>query len=176
MRMGVGLLVVAAVSVSLVWAEQTRRMRRQSCVVENVEDYYAEELDKDYDTRYHAEEIAEALYLGPLMREGDKDGISYLAGVIRKKELELGELQRIVRSHLYGESDEFRKLVQKLREEYKDSREAGFRILDSIYDAFDYYGASPAEEDFDVCLILDRKAHLVVTKVLVGYMKRNKLD
>jgi hypothetical protein len=145
-------------------------------VVESVEEYYAVELDKDYDTRYHAEEIAEALYLGPLMREGDKEGLEHLADVINNKKMELKELQKIVRGHLYGESDEFRELIQKLTEKHKDSTEAGFRLLESIYDAFDYDEASPAEEDFDVCLILDRKAHLVVMKVLVDYMERNDLD
>jgi hypothetical protein len=176
MRVWCGFLVVAALSVSLALAEQSRRTRRESCVVDSVEEYYAVELDKDYDTRYHAEEMAEALFLGPLMREGDKEGLDHLAGVIRKRKIELRELQKIVRSHLYGDSDEFRELIQELTEKYKDSREAGFRILESIYDAFDYDEASPAEEDFDVCLILDRKAHLVVTKALVDYMERNDLD
>jgi hypothetical protein len=176
MRVWLVLLGVAVVSAPLVPAEQGRSVRRESCVVDNVEEYYTVELDKDYDTRYHAEEIAESLYLGPLMREPDKEGLRSLADIIRKKELELKELQRMVRNHLYGESDEFRELIQKLTEKYKDSREAGFKILDSIYDAFDYDESSPAEEDFDVCLILDRKAHLVVTKVLVDYMERNDLD
>jgi hypothetical protein len=168
--------VVGVLSVPLVPAEQGRSLRRQACVVDDVEEYYTVELDKDYDTRYHAEEIAEALYLGPLMREPDKEGLRSLADGIRKKELELRELQRLVRGHLYGESDEFRELIQTLTERYKDRREAGFKILESTYDAFDYDESSPAEEDFDVCLILDRKAHLVVTKVLVEYMERNDLD
>ena len=87
MRVWYGFLAVAAVSVSLISAEQSRRTGREACVVESVEEYYAVELDKDYDTRYHAEEIAEALYLGPLMREGDKEGLAHLVDVVRMRDV-----------------------------------------------------------------------------------------
>lgn len=176
MRMVTGVLLALWVAAPMLDAEQGRQRRGDNCVVDDLKEYYAEKLDKDYDTRFHANEMAEALYLGPLMREGEKEGLKSLAQLIRKKKLEIRELQGIVRSHLYGDSDEFRDRITELTEKYKDRTEAGYKILDSIYDAFDYTEASPAEEDFDVCLILDRKAHLVVTKVLVDYMERSKLD
>ena len=158
-------------------SEQRRRRRADQCRVDDVEAYYRVELDKDYDTRRHAEEIAELLYDGPLMREGDDAGVGNLSGLFRKRELEVQEAERMVRSHLYGDSDEFRTRLRETAEEYDDDeREAAFTVLESIYDAFDYRSESPSEEDFDACLIQDRKAYLVVTKVLVDWMERKDLD
>ena len=56
-----------------------------------------------------------------------------------------------------------------------DEREAAFKILDNIYDVFGYRPYNRDEEDFDACLIRDRKADYVVAKVLVDWMERRNL-
>lgn len=182
MRVSVRLLLVLLCIVFIgesVVAEQSRRRSRQRerCRVDDVEEYYRAELDEDYDTRRHSEEIAEMLYDGPLMRQGDDAGVRNLSGLFRKKELSVREAERTIRSHLYGDSDEFRSTLRDTAEEYDDDeQEAAFTVLESIYDAFDYRSESSNEEDFDACLIEDRKAYLVVTKVLVEWMERKDLD
>ena len=87
------------------------------------------------------------------------------------------ELEQTIQGHLYGDSDEFRDKLRKLEDRYRgDEREAAFKIVGSVYKAFPYRPESPREEDFDACLVTDRRAYLVVTKVLVEWMERHNLD
>lgn len=141
--------------------------QRSSCSVEEYKDYYGKDLEEDYGLRRVAERVAQALYEGPLMREGDPAGIGHLRMLFtREREMTIRRLQEIVKDHLYGESPEFRDLYRDLSQE-QGRMEASHTIVDSIYRAFGYRSARPSEETFDACLIRNREAHLVVTKALI---------
>ena len=157
------ILLIAFALSSLVPA----RAQRRDCEVDAYEDYYGKKLDEDYGFRRVSDKVAEALYEGPLQRSGDPDGLANLKALFtRDREMTIRRIQEIVKDHLYGESDEFRDFIADLTEKY-GAREASHRILDSIYRIFRYRPDSPAEEDFDACLIRNRQAHLVVTKTLI---------
>ncbi len=147
------------------------------CRVEDVEEYYGEELKKDYDTRGRSRAIAAMLYEGPLMREADPEGLAYLSDLINDRKMRIREIEQTIQGHLYGDSDEFRDKLRKLEDSYGgDDREAAFKIVASVYKVFRYRPESPREEEFDACLVMDRRAYLVVTKILVEWMERHNLD
>lgn len=178
-RLTLLVLVASMVPVPL-WAENAQRSRYReddrSCRVSNMNEYYGHKLSTKYDTRRVTKDIAEMLYEGPLMRQGDESGVKALAKLFEKEKIEIRNVGDIVRGHLYGESDEFHDLFKEQQKKYDDDeREASFRILDHVYDVFDYRPYNRDEEDFDACLIRDRKADYVVTKVLVDWMERRNL-
>ena len=106
----------------------------------------------------------------------DEAGVKALAKLFDKEKIEIREVGDIVRGHLYGESDEFHDLFKEQQKKYDDDeREAAFKMLDKIYDVFGYRPYNRDEEDFDACLIRDRKADYLVTKVLVDWMERHDL-
>jgi hypothetical protein len=161
-------------------AQSYRRGYRQydDCRVsgnEELKNYIGQKLDRKYKGHREAKNIAEMLYEGPLMRDADAEGRDALTRLFDKT-LDVREISEIVRGHIYGKSDEFYDLLKELEKKYEgDEREASFKLLDSIYDAFRYRPYNREEEDFDACLILDRKADLVITKALVDWMERHDL-
>lgn len=170
--------VLLAVVGTVFGQERSRRYYDyDECRVEDVEEYYGEELKEDYDTRGRSRTIAEMLYAGPLMREADPEGLEYLSDLINDKKMRIRDLEQTIQGHLYGDSDEFRDKLRELRDDYGgDEREAAFEVVGSVYKAFRYRPESPREEEFDACLVMDRRAYLVVTKVLVEWMERRGLD
>jgi len=147
--------------------------QERRCTVRDVEDYYGEELDQELDTRQNAERIAEALYSGALMREGTRQELSELAAQLGRRDLELSRVERIVEEVIHQGADEITLLVERLSRR-EGSDKAARRILDSIHDAFGYRAGSSREEDFDMCLILEGEAHLVVTKALAASAKPSR--
>ncbi len=142
---------------------------------EELKNYIGQKLDRKYNGHREANNIAGMLYEGPLMREADEEGRDSLT-LLFDKTIEVREVSEVVKGHIYGKSDEFHDLLKELVKKYDgDEREASFKLLDSIYGAFRYRPHNREEEDFDTCLILDRKADLVITKVLVDWMERHNL-
>lgn len=147
----------------------------ETCIVRDSKRYYGVDLDESFDTRRNAEPIAEALYRGPLMREPDPLGLANLSGLLSKEEIQLHEIERIVRSHLYGASDEFQKLLEARTEE-TSAEEASQRMAASIYRAFSGSEVRGPDRDLDICLIRRGMAHYVVTKAVVHYLENRGLD
>jgi hypothetical protein len=173
------LVLVTNILTGTLWAGNARqspyREDDRACRISDMKEYYGHKLSTKYDTRRVTKDIAGMLYEGPLMRKGDEGGVNALAKLFDKEKIEIREVGDIVRGHLYGESDEFHDLFKEQQKKYDDEREAAFKILDKIYEVFGYRPYNRDEEDFDVCLIRDRKADYVVTKVLVDWMERRNL-
>jgi hypothetical protein len=143
---------------------------RNDCGVHDAGQYYDVSPDRTYDMRQSAESIAQALYRGPLMREGKPWGIANLMRSLDGEQIPVRRIQKIIREHLYGESDEFRNLLARLEDRY-GTEEASHRILKSLCMAF---GLTPRSRDVaarDACLTANGKAHWVVTKMIVAYLE-----
>ena len=179
-RLSLLVLVLFSITSALTAQSSQRRGYRQydDCRVsgkEELKNYIGQKLDRKYNGHREANSIAGMLYEGPLMREADDEGRDSLT-LLFDKTIDVREVSEVVRGHIYGRSDEFHDLLNDLVKKYDgDEREASFKLLDSVYDAFRYRPHNREEEDFDACLILDRKADLVITKVLVDWMERHDL-
>jgi hypothetical protein len=141
-----------------------------TCSVPDCEHYYHVSLDKVYDLRWEVGAIAQALYKGPLMRQGDRWGIANLKKSLDGEHIRVRRIQEIVRGHLYGESNEFRNLLARLEEEH-GTQGASRRILESICEAFELTARSHKVVARDACLIANGKAHWVVTKMIVAFLE-----
>jgi hypothetical protein len=140
------------------------------CSFPDRQHYYDVSLDQIYDLRRDAEFIAQALYKGPLMRDGQPWGIANLKRVLQRQRIRVRRIQEIVRGHLYGESDEFRDLLARLEEQH-GLHEASRRLLESMCEAFDLTARSRDVAARDACLIANDKAHWVVTKMIVAFLE-----
>ncbi len=147
--------------------------QERRCTVRDVEDYYSAELDQELETSQNARRLAEALYNGPLMRDGTRQELGKLEEQLGRRDLELGRVERGVEDVIHQGADEIALLVERLSRR-EGSDKAGRRILDSIHDAFGYRAGSGQEQEFDMCLILNGKAHLVVTKALAASVRPSR--
>jgi hypothetical protein len=141
------------------------------CSIPDAERYFDVGLDRTYDLRRDAKSIVQALYWGPLMREGDSLGIADMMRLLsRSNRIRVRRIRKIVQGHLYGESNEFRELLSRLEKQY-GRRQASFRILRSSCKAFGLEARSKDVMARDACLIANGKAHWVVTKMIVAFIE-----
>jgi hypothetical protein len=140
------------------------------CSVSDLEMYYDVSLDKVYDIRSETEPIAQALFKGPLMREGNLWGVSSLKRLLYSDHMPVRRIHEIVKGHLYSESEEFQNLLRRLEEQH-GTQEASRRILESICEAFDLTARSQEVLARDSCLIANGKAHWVVTQIIIAFLE-----
>ena len=88
------------------------------CSVKDFEEYYGEALDEEYKIDREALAIADGLFSGPLMKQGRAADVEAFRGrFVTNRDMEIEELQEMVRNHLYGKSREFRDLVTNLADD-----------------------------------------------------------
>lgn len=146
------------------------------CSVTDLEEYYGEDLDEEYKIDREALAIAEGLFEGPLMKEGRGEDVAPLRQkFVDDRDIEVQELQRLVRRHLYGSEGEFSELFARLSDR-RGPEAAANRLRDSIYEAYGFVPKRRRDAKVDACLIERERAHLVVTKAIVSFMERRNLD
>jgi hypothetical protein len=103
------------------------------------------------------------------MRQGNSCGIGNLKRLLDSDQISVRRIHKIVKGHLYGESEEFRNLLKRLKNRH-GTQEASRRILESICEAFGLTARNQEVVARDTCLIANGKAHWVVTKTIVAYL------
>lgn len=151
-------------------------LAQERCQVGDLEDYYGEALDEEYKIHLKALEIAEGLFRGPMMKEGrSADVASFRDRFNADRDIELRDLQRLVRKHLFDDSTEFQELFARL-EKNEGAAKATAKIRDSIYSAYGFKPKRVSDEKLDACLVASGHAELVVTRAIVDFMERENLD